>query len=213
MKPIAHSATRHTAALLGGLVVCLLTATLAHCVPPTKPISDKAFLRTQLLNACKIYRELRTPNGLYRDKLRRNAKQKSNTVSVANVGVGLISLCIEDEMKFSLTAAVKAQVLATLKLINGKTAFKPPRSKNGFFRHFFDYRNANGKSEFSTIDTSILMAGAIFAYNHFDSPEIRAEVKTLWDSIAWKDALADRKTCKLYMIMSDAGQGTGGPVK
>ena len=171
--------------------------------------SDKDFLRAQLLNACKIYRELRTPNGLYRDKLSRNAKHKSHTVSIANAGVGLISLCIEDEMKFTPTATVKAQVLETLKLVNGKTAFKPPRSKNGFFRHFFDAKTAKGKSEFSTIDTAILMAGAIVAYNHFDSPTIRAQVKTLWNSIRWKDALSDRKTCKLHMVMSDTGKGSG----
>lgn len=49
--------------------------------------------------------------------------------------------------------------------------------------HFVDARTGAGRSEHSTIDTAILVGGALIARNAFDDPRIGAEADELWNSI------------------------------
>lgn len=113
-----------------------------------------------------------------------------------------MALCMEHELKRNSEAG--KQALQTLQIVNGKeNGFQIDREKAGFFRHFFSDLNGKGNSEHSTIDTAILVAGALFCRNTFDDPEIRKEADELWNSIDWELALAAPRGEWLHMIMDD----------
>lgn len=144
---------------------------------------------------------IRTNNGMYRDAYELRGKQ-SKRCSSAAVGVGLISLCIEHELKRDPQAEEKA--LRTLRAINGKVdGFQIDREKAGYFRHFFQADTGKGKGEYSTIDTAIMIVGVQFCRNYFDSSEIWNEADELWGSIKWELALARQDGSKLHMVMED----------
>ncbi len=145
----------------------------------------------------------RTPNGLYRDAYLINDSKRPNTLcSTAAVGVGLMALCIDHTL--GRDAAARQKAWQTLRAINGKCeGFKMSREKAGFFQHFFSSENGSGKSEYSTIDTAIMVVGALYCRNTFEDPQINAEADQLWNSIDWSVALADPKGRELYMVMDD----------
>ena len=91
---------------------------------------------------------LRTPNGLYLDSWSIKPSKRPNTRgSTAAVGVGLIALCIEHELRRDPKAAEKA--LQTLLAVNGKTkGFQIDREKAGYFHHFF---NTNYTGDSATV--------------------------------------------------------------
>lgn len=159
----------------------------------------------QLLHATlDFYGKLqRTPNGLYRDAyLLSGSKRPNHTCSTAAVGVGLMALCMDYTL--GRDAAARQKAAQTLRAINGKSAgFKLSGEKAGFFQHFFSSEDGSGKSEYSTIDTAIMVVGALYCRNTFDDPQIRAEADQLWNSINWSLALADPQGRKLYMVMED----------
>ena len=147
---------------------------------------------------------LRTTNGLYLDHYQVDAprERQSTTCSTAAIGVGLVALCMEHELGREPQAQQKA--LQTLRTVNGKTkGFQIKRDPTGYFLHFFSSEDGTGQSEKSTIDTALMVIGALYSRNTFDDPEIRAEADELWNSINWEIALADPRGESLHMIIKD----------
>jgi hypothetical protein len=92
------------------------------------------------------------------------------------------------------------KALNTLRLFNNKhKSIQPQRHSSGFRHHFINTTNASSRSEFSTIDTAILVCGALVARNTFNSSEITEEADELWNSIDWSTAVADANGQKLHM--------------
>ena len=147
---------------------------------------------------------LRTTNGLYLDHYQVDAprERQSTACSTAAVGVGLVALCMEHELGRAPQAQQKA--LQTLRTVNGKTnGYQIGRDPTGYFLHFFSSQNGEGQSEISTIDTALMVVGALYCRNTFDDPEIRSEADELWNSINWDIALADPRGESLHMIIKD----------
>ena len=145
----------------------------------------------------------RTPTGMYRDSyLVGKDVDQGQRCSTAAVGVGLMALCLEHELGRDPDAAKKA--LLTLRTLNGKTKeFVPDREKAGYYRHFFSSRTGEGRSEYSTIDTAIMVVGALFCRNTFEDEKIKREADLLWNSINWELALARPDGSRLHMVMED----------
>lgn len=145
----------------------------------------------------------RTPTGMYRDAYLVGDKvRQGQRCSTAAVGVGLIALCMEHELGRDPKAASKA--LLTLQTLNGRTeGFKPSRGKAGFYRHFFSAETGASQTELSTIDTAIMVVGALFCRNTFDDPEIKKEADLLWSSIDWEISLARPDGSRLHMVIED----------
>lgn len=134
-------------------------------------------------------------------------------ISIANTGMGLISLCIADAMGWINNGQELA--LKTLKTITGNTAgFTPDRTFNGYYRHFMDiYTGARAwDSEYSTIDTDILLAGALFTMNYFQDQSINAYAMELWNSIDLEAAIANPATGQIYLSMNADGSGVSNSV-
>lgn len=165
-------------------------------------IMDKLFA-----NSYKAFQLMRFENGMYRDSIRFDGND-FHPASMACTGMGLISLCIADRMQWEPHARELA--VATLNSISGNTpAFDPERTANGYFRHFVDLETGAQAwdSEFSTIDTAILMSGALFCKKYFNDPEISQYVDELWDSIDFESAIADVEGGRIYMTMDKDGNG------
>ncbi len=108
-----------------------------------------------------------------------------DTTSIAVCGQALMAHAMNHELGRDPRAEEKA--LALLRIFNGKhSTCRPERDSTGLFRHFMNYRTGAGRSEFSTIDTSILACGALFARNTFSSPSLAAEADELFNSIQWR---------------------------
>ena len=57
-------------------------------------------------------------------------------------------------------------------------------------------------SEYSTIDTDILVCGALFCMKYFDNSEIDQYALELWNSINFDAAIANSSTGQIYLSMN-----------
>jgi len=158
-------------------------------------------------NSYTVFELQRLPNGMYRD-----AKLFSGTdyhpISISNTGMGLISLCIADAMGWINNGSELA--LATLKTATGNTTgFTPDRTSNGYYRHFMDVTTGDQafSSEYSTVDTDILVAGALFSMKYFQNNSITEYALELWSSIDFDAAIATPSTGQIYLSMNADGSG------
>lgn len=158
----------------------------------------------QLLDVCRHPR-----TGLYADAYLPMDVNPESRCSIAATGVGLIGLCVADMEGWDGNAAEK--VKQTLRGAMGEIdGCKPERDPStGFFAHFVDMETgANLHSEVSTIDTSLLVAGSLFAGHHFkdSAPEIADMAHKLLGSIDWRVVVADKERGVINMIVKD-GKG------
>lgn len=153
---------------------------------------------------------LREPIGAYRDASVFVGNQ-FHPVSVATTGMGIISLCIADSMGWISNA--EELVLKTLKAMNGlQLPFCPERNIIGLFRHFIDKDSGRQawNSEFSTIDTGILTAGALFAKSYFpDNDSISILADALYLTVDWERCLEDLNTGSIHLDQDLWGTGGG----
>ena len=129
---------------------------------------DTFILDTVFENSFDYFQLLRNNKGIYRDALRFDGNH-FHPSSIAAIGVGLVSLCIADAMDWIPNADSLAEL--TLYSITGQDTnfFNPDRNAKGYYRHWIDMNNGEQawNSEFSSIDTGILVACALFCKNYF----------------------------------------------
>ena len=160
-----------------------------------------------------FFQLLRNEKGIYRDSAQFNGNHY-HPASVATIGMGLISLCIANEMNWITNAEELA--LVTLKSITGSnTDFTPARNINGYFKHWIDMetgQDSDWPSEYSSIDTAILVGGALFCKKYFNSSDINYYADLLWDSIDWSASIADKTTGGLYRQFNEDGTGSANTI-
>ena len=163
-----------------------------------------------LRNAFEVFQHLRYSNGVYTDASRFEGAQ-FHPSSVAATGMGLIALCIADSMGWIDNA--EALVMETLLSMNGlRPGFNPARNSCGWFRHFIwqDTGNQAWNSEYSSIDSGILTAGALFCKKYFsDNDSIARQADCLYWSIDWESMIADPQTGGIYLTADDNCIGGG----
>ena len=174
------------------------------------PDRVKDFVDRQYEDAYRLLDASRHPEtGLYADSYKTLEDNPEQKCSIAATGVGLIGLCIADTEGWDQEAADKA--IVTLNSVMGKTENCLPArdEKTGFFAHFVDMETGdNLHSEISTIDTSLLVAGALFAGQHFKDtvPEIDVMANELLEEIDWSVVVADKDNGSIHMVVKD-GKG------
>lgn len=115
--------------------------------------------------------------------------------SIAAVGFGLTAYPIGVERGWITRAQARARTLITLRFFanapmgpeaSGRTGHR------GFFYHFIDMENGRRfeRTELSSIDTTLLLGGALFAAQYFDradadEAEIRRLATRLNDAVDW----------------------------
>ncbi|MBZ4665296.1 hypothetical protein [Mahella sp.] len=174
------------------------------------PEDIKMFFDHQYYDAYALIDAVRNPHtGLYSDAYMTLADKLDRRCSIAATGVGLIALCIADIEGWDDEAVDKAML--TLHTVTGRTAeCQPERDKQtGFFYHFIDaITGINLHSEVSTIDTALLVIGALFTAKHFRErvPELVDLALELLKSIDWRVVVADKEKGAINMVI-DKGKG------
>ena len=178
------------------------------CEDPDAPQSLHHPTDSQYLaGAVNLFRASRHESGLYRDRLRFDGRHEG-PASVATTGMGLISVCIGNRM--GIVENATEQAIATVRSVLGMSH---ARNASGFYYHFVDMETGSraGESEYSSIDTAILMSGALFAASCLgETGELDSLVFELWQSVDWSRAIADPDQGAVYLEMMEDGYGKPG---
>ncbi len=149
---------------------------------------DDAFLDDMQRRGCLFFREQASPHtGQVLDRaVAANPTGKLDLrrmASIAATGFGLTALCIADERRYQPRAQILEQVRRTLRY---HCNILP--HDHGFFSHFNDLESGYPYvgSEISSIDTSLLLCGALTARAHFHADaEIVKLATTLYERVDW----------------------------
>ena len=153
-------------------------------------------------NTFRYFWEQTNPsNGLIPD----NTAAADFPASIAGVGLALASYPVAVERSFASRAEAAARALTTLRFFwNAPQGAAPDTTGHrGFFYHFLDV--ATGRRawncEVSTIDSTILIAGALTAAAYFndetdDERELRELADSLYRRMDWQWALTRKTTVR-----------------
>jgi hypothetical protein len=138
-----------------------------------------------------FWKETNPKNGLIPD----NTSGDGFPASIAGVGFALASYSVAVERSFVSRAQAVERTLATLRFFweSPHGAMPDATGHRGFFYHFLDVTSGRRawKCELSTIDTAILVAGALTAAAYFDRAtrkerEVRRLADSLYRRVDWR---------------------------
>ena len=138
-----------------------------------------------------FWEETNPASGLIAD----NTAGSDFPASIAGVGLALSSYPVGVERSFVTRARAVERTLATLRFFwNAPQGTAPDATGHrGFFYHFLDMATGRRawRSELSTMDTSILIAGALTAAAYFDrntrdEREVRRLAESLYRRVDWR---------------------------
>ena len=155
------------------------------------PLRGDALLDDLQHRAVRFFWEQSDPKtGFTKDRAQNDpAKPAPNNVaSSASVGFTLVALPIGVERKW----LKRPEALQRTRLTLRNVLTKWPHER-GWLYHFVDATTGarEWKSEASTIDTSILLAGMLAAERYWKDPQVSRDVQAFAKRIDWKWALAD----------------------
>jgi len=142
--------------------------------------------------------EVNPRNGLILDKTADNWP-----CSIAAIGMALTAYPVGVERKFMARAAAVERTLLTLRFFaaSEQSESETATGYRGFYYHFLDMESGKRawRSELSSVDTAIFIAGALAAAQYFDrdtaeEADIRALAKQLYERIEWDWMLQDGET-------------------
>ncbi len=159
-------------------------------------LSEDALLQQLQREAFAYFlHEMNPANGLVKDK-----SQKDSPASIASVGLSLSAYSVGVERGFIPRARAIERTLAALRFFGNSTQESTAQATGykGFYYHFLDMQTGTRtwQCELSTIDTALLLAGALLAAAYFDQDtseerEIRSVAEELYLRADWQWALDD----------------------
>ena len=162
----------------------LLASTGIRELKPELSEDRDAFLRDLRLRCYRYFTDTADPNtGLVPDRASFNQNAQSSYSSTAGCGFALASFASAARSKWADADIARASTLRLLTSLNTIAAHE-----RGFFYHFIDCRTGQRSphSEASSIDTAILVAGAMVAATTFaDDKQIVHLANNLCDRIDW----------------------------
>ena len=133
-----------------------------------------------------FYEQASVRTGQVRDRARSDGKEQRRVASIAATGFGLTGLCIADQRGYLPAAAIRERVRTTL-----DWHLHHATQEHGFLFHFMDIETGARlwKSEISSIDTALLLCGALTCRGHFQGAGIEAEIRdlalALYERVDW----------------------------
>ena len=114
--------------------------------------------------------------------LTKDSSQPGSPASIAATGFSLAAFAIAGERGWVEKEYARDYIHKTLKTVLEKAAHK-----NGFFYHFIDTRSAKRvwSSEASSIDTALLVAGALLAATYYPGTNIESMAHEIYNRIDW----------------------------
>jgi hypothetical protein len=158
---------------------------------PASPVMDPFLLELQERTFRFFWETANPANGLIPDRY-----PTPSYSSIAAVGFGLTTYPVGVERGYITRQQARQRTLATLRFLAAAPQGSEARGvagHRGFFYHFLDMKTGERfeESELSTVDTAILLAGALFCQSYFDGAdpeetEIRALVDTIYRRVDWR---------------------------
>lgn len=154
--------------------------------PRTVSAHDRIFLEDLERRAFQYFWEhAGASTGLVLDRTRTDGapadEDHRSVASIAATGFGLTAICIAAERGWIERTAASARVRTTLQFFADHAL-----QEHGWFYHWMDVNTGARmwKSEVSSIDTALLLAGALTARQYFhDDPEIVRLATTIYERI------------------------------
>ena len=153
---------------------------------------DRERLRKLEANTFRYFwEETNAGTGLIAD----NTTDDQVPCSIAGVGMALACIAVGAERGFVSRARAVERVLVTLRFLSNAPQGPDPDASGyrGFFYHFLDMGTGRRawRCELSTMDTAILMAGALTAAAYFDRKtaaerELRGLAEALYRRVDWR---------------------------
>ncbi len=167
--------------LIGILFISFVSGPLApaEAAVPRENLPKKEFLRTVQKDAFLYFVKCSDP----RTGLTRDSSQPGSPASIAATGFSLAALAIAQEQGWISYADAYRQILKTLETLEQKA-----QHKNGFYFHFLDARTGKRVwgSEASSIDTALVLAGALLAGEYFKGTPIETLARKIYRRVNWK---------------------------
>jgi hypothetical protein len=115
--------------------------------------------------------------------LTRDSSRPGSPASIAATGFALAAVAIGHSRGWISDQHAEDQLTKTL-----KTLLYKAEHKNGFFYHFLDVQTGKRvwNSEASSIDTALLVAGALLAAQYFPGTPIEKMAREIYDRIEWR---------------------------
>jgi len=149
----------------------------------TLSTSDDAFLQVlEEANFCYFWDQASPETGLVRDRANARQPETDNLGNISATGFGLTALCIADKRGFIPHRQAVDRVLRTLRFLWDKI----PQHR-GFFFHWNNVNTGERMwdSEISSIDTAILLCGALTCRTYFREYEIRRLAYLIFSRVEW----------------------------
>ncbi len=166
------------------------------------PLTGQALMDDVSKRAVQYFWEQSNPlTGLAKDRASNSkAIDDHDVASVAATGYALAAYAVGSERGWLPKAKARDRTRMTLRWLKTKAL-----KERGWFYHFINWKTGERiwKSEASSIDTCLLLAGAIIADSEFKDAEISALVKSIAHDIDWNWMLTDggAKPGKLTLCM------------
>lgn len=131
--------------------------------------------------------------GLVKDRARNQGPDDNYTVaSVAATGFGLAALCVGAERGWLPWADAQERCERTLRSFDGSGPVTV-EGREGFCCHFVDWATGRRvwESEVSSIDTALLVCGALVAGQYFAGTEVQRLADDLYRRVNWTWLLTD----------------------
>ncbi len=159
--------------------------------PRTSPVVDPFLIDLEERTFRFFWDTANPKNGLIPDRF-----PTPSFASIAAVGFGLTAYPVGVERGYVTRKDARKRVLTTLRFLRNAPqghAAKGMTGYKGFFYHFVDMKTGQRfeDSELSTVDTAILLAGALFCQSYFDGShpeevEIRRLVDEIYRRVDWQ---------------------------
>lgn len=162
-----------------------LSAALFLFLQSASPISAQELKPAEIKLLEKIERDTLKYFLRYSDPstgLVKDNSREGSPASIAATGFGLAALAIGADRGWLTHDVAKSKLIKALTALELKA-----EHKNGFFYHFLDMRTGKRvwSSEASSIDTALLIAGALTAAQYYPGTEIEARAKKIYARVNW----------------------------
>jgi hypothetical protein len=147
--------------------------------------ADRLFLIQLQKQALQYFLDNQVANGLILDRQRNGGpRQEQGLCSTAATGMGLIALALAATPPFQLLSPSSAAIRIRMAL---ETALHRLPHDRGVIPHFVDSATGavRGVDHYSTIETSWLLAGALWAGSYLRDKEVELLAAELYDRVDW----------------------------
>ncbi len=151
--------------------------------PSTLSAEDDQFLNDlEHANFLFFWEQANPDTGLIKDRCNIRTKDTSLAASIASVGFGLTALCIGLMRGFVSYEDARSRVLKTLSFLWHKLP-----THRGFFFHFANMNTGERvwDSEVSSVDTAMLLCGALTCREYFQDKDIGDLAHAIFDRVDW----------------------------